>query len=950
MNQSNCQIRPASITKFSFTALCRTATALGAILALHACGGGADESDVQAPETQNSIAVRATNLPAVPGVPPSAKPDVDGAIGNFFVPYAMADIEAAETPISLASLNDHVAGAKGQIRNMGGHLYVGSERIRLYGVNFVLGATMPSKGDAAKIAARLRKEGFNAVRLHAWDNPLAVPNTWTVTYKPQGMLNADQTLNATALDHFDYFVDQLYKAGIYIMVTLHNGRVYKEAPDCIEACQGLDTYLPELIQSQKDLTAALLNHVNPYTGRAYKSDPGVYALEINNENSLVHRYADRTIDKYLTNSALYPKYGAPLESKWRAWAQNKYGTAAAAAAAWGKPLASFADLKAPLRADTSTPTPLYRDWYEFHSGIDATYTKDLVDYIKNTIGATSLVMGTQAHYQSMLSRNASEISDFHSYFGPKAVSQGFNHSNGRPVLKVDNLSVLAYAEPKDAGFFGVHEYKDITKPSMISEFVTRMGSQYVAEAEPLVGAYAGFQDIDAIFLMDAQQMNDRTTKNYYSGLANVSVSSVSRVAAALSFRRGDVTPGEPYVLRKTRDSILNVAASSRNHNPPNVAFGGGQLAPLTRNMYQEVVDSPVDETVVRGGEPVDGKYTTTTGQMVWKPKDRITVDSPLTKTAIGFFRNTAVDLGSGISVTVGKTMNNYATIQMTSLVKGAALPSSKMLLALTGYFTVPGEYPREPGGKLFSWGDDYPRIEAVPSTVRIATVNKLKVSALDSTGAKRFDVPVVSGSGYAEFVTGPAYDTGWYLIESIGNAVPTATLTAPSEVVKGTAVALSATASDGDGSVAKVEFYDGSTLIGTDTTAPYGITWTPSVTGARSLTAKATDNLGASTVSSPVVVTVYASNTAPTASWLVLPATGRVGVQTYLSASATDADGRVVKVEFYDGDRLIDTDTTAPYSTLWTPPTAGAHRMTVRVTDNLGAVTVSAPKTTNVSN
>jgi hypothetical protein len=110
-------------------------------------------------------------------------------------------------------------------------------------------------------------------------------------------------------------------------------------------------------------------------------------------------------------------------------------------------------------------------------------------------------------------------------------------------------------------------------------------------------------------------------------------------------------------------------------------------------------------------------------------------------------------------------MNNYAVVGLTSLTDSEVLPSSSMLLTLAGYFTVPGEWPRVPGQTTWSWGNDAARIEAVPSKVRITTTNDYKVTALDSTGARKMDVPVVKGSGYIEFVTGPAYDTGWYLIE-----------------------------------------------------------------------------------------------------------------------------------------------------------------------------------------
>jgi len=705
----------------------------------------------------------------------AADPNTPGAIGNFFISHATQDIESADTPISLAFLNDHKAGAKGQIRNFGGKLYAGADRIRLYGLSMSAGAFMPDKPDAIKIAARLRKEGFNAVRMLSLDSGLFMPNTWTVTHEHQGLLNTDHTLNPVALDYFDHFIYQLQQQGIYIHLPLHASRKYLETPDCIEYCEGLDNYLPALIQSQKNFASSLLNHVNPYTGKAYKNDPGVVAIEINNENSLSHRWANGTIDKYLTDPVLFPKYGAPLETLWRNWAQAKYGSAAAAASAWGTSLASFANLKAPQKASqASMSARLFSDWAQFTGETEGAYMKDMHDYLKDTVGVTSLVMGTQSHYTPMYARDGSDMSDYHSYWGDVGVDAGLtNPANGRPVIQIQNKSVLAFPDPKDISLFGVHERKDINKPNILTEYVSRMGNQYLAEAEPLVSAYAGFQDLDAIFMTDAHQMNLYSNKEYYSGYYNVTVAAVARVAAALSFRRGDVTPGQPFILKKTRQTYVDKAGQWKNFNLINFHFGGNIRSPITLNMYQQVVDTLAEEQVVTEGNPVNGVYTTSTGQMKWKALDRITVDTPMTKTAIGYFRQTTLDLGSGVQVTVGNTMNNYAVVQLASLTNNAPLPSSRMLLSLTGHFTVPGEYPRAPGSKLYSWGTDYPRIEAIPATVRISTPKSLVVTALDPAGARKLGVPVVRNGEFVEFVTGPSYDTGWYLIEDDESAATT---------------------------------------------------------------------------------------------------------------------------------------------------------------------------------
>ena len=58
------------------------------------------------------------------------------------------------------------------------------------------------------------------------------------------------------------------------------------------------------------------------------------------------------------------------------------------------------------------------------------------------------------------------------------------------------------------------------------------------------------------------------------------------------------------------------------------------------------------------------------------------------------------------------------------------------------------------------------------------------------------------------------------------NLPPTITLSVPVSATAEASIALSATASDSDGTVAKVEFYAGSTLVATTTTPPYSATWT----------------------------------------------------------------------------------------------------------------------------
>ncbi len=188
-----------------------------------------------------------------------------------------------------------------------------------------------------------------------------------------------------------------------------------------------------------------------------------------------------------------------------------------------------------------------------------------------------------------------------------------------------------------------------------------------------------------------------------------------------------------------------------------------------------------------------------------------------------------------------------------------------------------------------------------------------------------------------------------------GNRAPTATLSSPSNGATFTApatVTLSATASDSDGTISKVEFYNGSTLLNTDTTSPYSYSWSSVAAGTYTIKAVAYDNSGASTSSSTASITVNsATNQAPSVT-LTAPANGATftaPATVTLSATASDADGTISKVEFYDGTTLLNTDTTSPYSYSWLPVAAGTYTVKAIAYDNSGASTSSTTSTITVS-
>jgi hypothetical protein len=187
--------------------------------------------------------------------------------------------------------------------------------------------------------------------------------------------------------------------------------------------------------------------------------------------------------------------------------------------------------------------------------------------------------------------------------------------------------------------------------------------------------------------------------------------------------------------------------------------------------------------------------------------------------------------------------------------------------------------------------------------------------------------------------------SGFATVTVLGNQAPTITITAPADntiLTTPANVTLTAIATDADGTISKVDFYNGSTLLGTDPTASYNFALNNLPVGTYTITAVATDNLGASTTSAFITISVM--NPLPTVS-ITAPLDGSNYVANAIikiDATASDPNGTVTSVVFYSNGILLGTNTGFPYSFTWTNVTAGTYSITARATDNDGGVSTSS--------
>lgn len=173
-------------------------------------------------------------------------------------------------------LQDAPAGKYGWLKSVGGSFeFEGLPGVpqRFYGANLCHGANFVSHELADSLVERFVALGYNSVRIHHHDRDIFLPGYW---------------------DNLDYLIAKFIEKGIYITTDLYIARKVKYSDIGLEGDEVIQKGLfKQLIACYEpafenwcDFSRKFLNHVNPYTGRAYKDEPGMPWISLINEGKL----------------------------------------------------------------------------------------------------------------------------------------------------------------------------------------------------------------------------------------------------------------------------------------------------------------------------------------------------------------------------------------------------------------------------------------------------------------------------------------------------------------------------------------------------------------------------------------------------------------------------------------------------------------------------------------
>ena len=432
--------------------------------------------------------------------------------------------------LDFSGLLDKPAGKHGFVQVREGHLFFeDGMRAKFFGMNFPARAAMPNHDAAERLSERLATLGLNVVRLHAADVMIG-PKGWTAN--PDSPLldyasGSSRNFHPQGLDQFDYFFYRLKEKGIYIHMDLFVARVFTEGddldyPDAIPAhTKCLSHFNRRMIDLQKEYADKLLNHVNPYTGLAYKEDPAIMTIELANEDSAF--FDNNRIRHYKG----WSRYFEEMQARFNHFLLMKYSSRKNLAEAWTfegkcalgkmespeegsvellKPGEYFQPLNDPMGGWCTMESPArYADYAEFCTMLNENYHREMMDYIRGLgcripIAPENLLRGVADVYSCI----CGDVIENNAYFNHPTVGYSPEYTF------VPNMAENVSNDPR------LHSYPDMChrtnilsqvspafvegKPFVMTEWNEYGAHPFHSTAFPMTVAYACLQDWDGLIL------------------------------------------------------------------------------------------------------------------------------------------------------------------------------------------------------------------------------------------------------------------------------------------------------------------------------------------------------------------------------------------------------------------------------------------------------------------
>lgn len=434
-----------------------------------------------------------------------------------WVPVEFSRNTIPGSPLDFSGLLDAPAGKYGPVRtDRNGHFTfrdAPEKRIRFLGVNLCMTANYLDRKTADDLMEKLARNGYNALRLHHFENHLLEEDA-----------SDSLTFSAEALDKFFYLIAAAKRKGIYLTLDLYCSRRLREG-DGIREVRNLDGFVMKALlpvsrsamENWKRFVSRLLTVKNPYTGLSLAEEPALFLVSLVNEGGTIQVW-----DKFPEVRKLYLKrYETYLQEKGMDTQENREKRT-------GPFLEFLVDLQLKCVAEQKA-------------------------YLRSVVKTGLLItdMNWYACYPFSGARNLLDAVDNHAYWDHPHLIHGWK----LPFSFTQASSLRRFAHVPRV----VMSSRIFGKPFLVTEWNFCQPNRFRTEAAPLMGGYAALQDWDGLFRFAWSHNRNSIEKAINSGgfdnANDPQAQLTDRIIHAL-FLRGDVSAAKEGVALEFRSDHL----------------------------------------------------------------------------------------------------------------------------------------------------------------------------------------------------------------------------------------------------------------------------------------------------------------------------------------------------------------------------------------------------------
>jgi len=702
-------------------------------------------------------AIAFTNFPWAPaGV---IKPDPNApepGPGDWFMLVAGPDQYSPDSIIDMSGLIESPAGQHGFLNRSGKDLaFEDGTVVKFWGVDASMTDTPESQQRQARFYS---KHGINMVRQHPVEGVL-------------GRLQSgsrSRSFDPAKLDKWDRWFSILKEDGIYMtwslfyphVITAQDGYpsdLYNELPNRGggKSTSGVVNMMPELQDAEWQWERTLLEHVNPYTGLAYKDDPALAIIEVHNEDCIFWHSPLNDLAVY--DNGKLDRHAAILGRMWMDWVKNRYGSDRSLKIAWG----------AGMRTEDSVSNPamkMYGAWEmeadgpRFNKAAERRRMGDFIRFLAElqrgcyerreqrlrelgykavTVTTAWKAGGPAASTANLWADDAMGAIDRHNYSGGGAGGHSITTGsvNNGTHLDKPGRGILS------SGFWQVED-----KPFIMTEWTEKPPNQWKAEMAPLFAFYGmGLQGWDASYHFAASRSfmgNGWPDMRSYVTCTPHYIGQFPALAFAIynnHFEEGQIISAR----RLSTDEIFaGVDALKQQYgqvgydeNDSSAQGGTAAEALAAGRVTLKVQDGQTPSYYGDLSACWDQRakvIRSNTGQLTWDYGAKVvTVHSEKTQGVIGFAGGSTYDL-SGVTVRVGPTP--FISLLFTPLDNRPLIESQDILITAMAQDKQLGTVYNEDGTQLLETGGPPLLLEPVQATLTFKGNTLTSVNVVDVYG------------------------------------------------------------------------------------------------------------------------------------------------------------------------------------------------------------------------